>query len=131
VRDSLRISGAGRTPSHGGVTDADVLRHIARAPVRRALRRRLQRRDDHALNLTVADLSRRTWSRFVMETFETFSLNRLRQRPTMPRLTRSSSAISTSFRPSAHRKTMSARNARAWAVFREDRPFKVYVPARQ
>ena len=47
------------------MTEAGRLRHLARAPVRRAARRRFQRADNHRLDLRVGDLARRAGTRFV------------------------------------------------------------------
>lgn len=47
------------------MTEAGRLRHLARAPVRRAARRRLQRAHNHLLDLRVGDLARRAGTRFV------------------------------------------------------------------
>jgi hypothetical protein len=49
---------------------ADLLSHRPQAPVRRSLRKCLQRLADRGCNLIVTDLARRTRARLVVKTFQ-------------------------------------------------------------
>ena len=70
--DSLNVSRPVRLQAKGAphatdghVAEAGRLRHLARAPVRRAARRRFQCAHDHLLDLRIGDLARRAGTRFV------------------------------------------------------------------
>ena len=77
---AMRLQAEGvPNPADRHVTQTDDLRHVARAPVGGAARRRFERADDHLFHLLVRDRSLRAGSRLIVEPVQA-----MRNKPASP-----------------------------------------------